>query len=213
MEVATLGGGLAASRPPSIAALRKYNVNRAGQFEVIWQPAYEYQDYVVAGHTQLTFFQNTVGSVAGGLSTTNMRAAGQFPRPQEFLTTAIEVTFEVGAAVAGAAATPTNVQDAFDVLNSGNLDFFIGSKSYLNDAPLGVLPQTYGLYINADQGGGAFGTNYARGIGKQYAITPVKIPANQNFNVTLNWPEGAVPVTTQAVIGVRLLGFLYRLSQ
>lgn len=213
MEVATLGRGLSPSKPPQIAALRKYNVNRAGQFEVIWQPLYHYQAYDTLGHTLLTFFQETVGSIAGGLSTTNMRAAGQLPRPQEFLITGLEVTFEVGAAVAGAAATPTNVQDAFDVLNSGNLDLFIGSKSYLTDAPIGVFPQSYGLYVNADQGGGAFGTNYVRSVGRHYAITPVKLPANQNFNVDLNWPEGAVTVTTDAVIGVRLNGFLYRLSQ
>lgn len=213
MEAVTLGGSLAASRPPSIAALRKYNVNRAGQFEVIWNPVFHYIDYLTGGHSLLTFFQETVGSTAGGISTTNMRAAGQFPRPQEFLVTGIQVTFEVGAAVAGASATPTNVQDIFDVANSGNLDLFIGSKSYLTDAPIGVFPQSYGLYIDAFQGGASFGTNYARTIGKYYALTPIKIPANQNFNVTLNWPEGVVGVTTQARIGVRLDGFLYRLSQ
>lgn len=212
MEAASLGG-TTPNRPPSIAALKRYNVNREGQFEVIWQPVYEYQDYAAAGQNQLTFFQNPVGAVAGGLSTTNMRSAGQFPRPQEFLVTGIQVTFEVGAAVAAAAAIATNVQDAFDVMNSGNLELFIGSKSYLNDAPLGVFPQQYGLQVEDEQGTGAFGSNYARPQGKYYSITPVKIPANQNFNVTLNWPEGVVATVTAAVIGVRLDGFLYRLSQ
>lgn len=212
MEAASLGG-TTPNRPPNIQALSKYNVNRAGQFEVIWQPTYEYQAYAAAGQAQLTFFQNPVGAVAGGLSTTNMRSAGQFPRPQEFLVTGIQVTFEVGAAVVGAAAIATNVQDAFDVLNSGNLEFFVGSKSYLNDAPIGVFPQQYGLQIEDEQGTGAFGSNYARPQGKYYSITPVKIPANQNFNVTLNWPEGVVATVTAAVIGVRLDGFLYRLSQ
>lgn len=206
-------GPMTPARPPNIQALKAYNVNRAGNVEVIWQPTYEYQTYPAAGTNQLTFFQNTVGSVAGGLSTTNVRAAGQFPRPQEFLITGIQVVFEVGAAVNGAAASPTNVQDAFDVLNSGNLELFIGAKSYLNDAPLGVFPQQFGLQIEADQGGGAFGTNYARPNGRYYQITPVKIPANQNFNVTLNWPEGVVTTTTAATIGVRMDGFLYRLSQ
>jgi hypothetical protein len=212
METAQLGP-ITPSRPPNIAALKGYNVNRVGNVEVIWQPLYEYQTYAAAGQSQLTFFQNTVGSVAGGLSTTNVRAAGQFPRPQEFLVTGIQVVFEVGAAVAGAAAIPTNVQDAFDVANAGNLELFIGSKSYLNDAPLGVFPQQFGLSIASDQGTGAFGTNYARPVGKYYAITPVKIPANQNFNVSLNWPEGVVTTSTVATIGVRLDGFLYRLSQ
>jgi len=206
-------GGTTPQNPPNIEALRSYNVNRAGKVEVIWQPTYEYQQYPVTGVNQLTFFQNTVGSLAGGLSTTNVRAAGQFPRPQEFLITGIQVTFEVGAAVAQAAsAQQTNWQDAFDVMNSGNLELFIGSKAYLNDAPVGVFPQQYGL-TGADAQGATVGMDYARPAGRYYQITPVKIPANQNFNVNLNWPEGLVTVTTEATIGVRLDGFLYRLSQ
>jgi len=217
-------GPVSPARPPNIAALKKYNVNRVGNIEVIWQPTYEYQTYPTTGQTQLTFFQNPVGAVAGGLSTTNIRSAGQFPRPQEFLVTGIQVTFEAGAAIATATtAAPTvqsNWQDAFDVANAGNLELFIGSKSYLNDAPLGVFPQQFGI-SGAGDSATATGTavlqtirlDYARPVGKYYQITPVKIPANQNFNVTLNWPEGAVTVTTAAVIGVRLDGFLYRLSQ
>ena len=222
MEASHLGG-TTPSRPPSIAALRKYNVNRVGQYEVIWSPLYEYQTYLAAGQTLLTFFQNTVGSIAGGKSTTNILAAGQLPRPQEFLITGVQVTFEVGAAIAvdAIARVQTNWQDVFDVSNSGNLDLFVGSKSYLTDAPLGVFPQQWGV-------GGAGNTaaatttaatdiakvlDYARPVGRYYSITPVKLPANQNFNVTLNWPEGVVPVVTAAVIGVRLDGFLYRLSQ
>jgi hypothetical protein len=211
MESAQLGP-VTPARPPSIAALKKYNVNRVGNVEVIWQPTYEYQTYLAAGQTQLTFFQNPVGAVAGGLSTTNVRSAGQFPRPQEFLITGIQVTFEVGAAVSIAAATQTNLQDVFDVTNSGNLELFIGSKSYLNDAPIGVFPQQWGVG-GLTSNGAVQSADYARPVGKYYQITPVKIPANQNFNVTLNWPEGLVTVTTEAIIGVRLDGFLYRLSQ
>ena len=213
MSEASSLGPVSPGRPPNIQALKSYNVNRAGQVEVIWQPTYHYQTYPTTGINQLTFFQATVGSIAGGLSFTNVRAAGQFPRPQEFLITGIQVVMRCGAAVNGAAASPTNVQDIFNVATSGNLELFIGSKSYLNDAPVGVFPQQYGLQIEADQGGGAFGTNYARPMGRYYQITPVKIPANQNFNVTLNWPEGLVTVTTAIRIGVRLDGFLYRLSQ
>jgi hypothetical protein len=212
METAQLGP-MTPARPPNIQALKSYNVNRVGNVEVIWQPTYEYQDYLAAGHTQLTFFQNTVGALAGGLSTTNVRSAGQFPRPQEFLITGIQVTFEVGAVVAqAAAAVASNLQDVFDVSNSGNLELFIGSKSYLNDAPIGVFPQQWGIQ-NDNSTAATTATDYSRPVGKYYQITPVKIPANQNFNITLNWPEGAVTVVTQARIGVRLDGFLYRLSQ
>ena len=216
-------GGTTPNRPPSIAALRKYNVNRVGQYEVIWSPLYEYQTYPTTGQTLLTFFQNTVGSIAGGKSTTNILAAGQLPRPQEFLITGVQVTFEVGAAIAvdAIARVQTNWQDVFDVSNSGNLDLFVGSKSYLTDAPLGVFPQQWGVGGTANTSAAtttaatdiAKVLDYARPVGRYYSITPVKLPANQNFNVTLNWPEGVVPIVTAAVIGVRLDGFLYRLSQ
>lgn len=222
MEAAQLGP-VTPARPPSIAALKKYNVNRVGNVEVIWQPTYEYQTYPTTGQTQLTFFQNPVGAIAGGLSTTNIRSAGQFPRPQEFLITGIQVVFEVGAAIAvdAIARVQTNWQDAFDVANSGNLELFIGSKAYLNDAPIGVFPQQFGIGGAGDTSAATTTSatdiakvlDYARPVGRYYQITPVKIPANQNFNVTLNWPEGAVTVTTAGVIGVRLDGFLYRLSQ
>ncbi len=206
-------GPVSPARPPNIQALKKYNVNRVGNIEVIWQPTYEYQTYPTTGQTQLTFFQNPVGAVAGGLSTTNVRSAGQFPRPQEFLITGIQVTFEVGAVVGqAAAAVQSNLQDVFDVSNSGNLELFIGSKSYLNDAPIGVFPQQWGIQ-NDNAAGATIASDYSRPVGKYYQITPVKIPANQNFNITLNWPEGAVTVVTAGVIGVRLDGFLYRLSQ
>lgn len=206
-------GGTTPNRPPSIAALKKYNVNRQGQYEVIWQPLYDYQDYLVAGHNVLTFFVNPIGVAAGGISVTNMRAAGQLPRPQEFLVTGAEVTWENGAVVAqAAAAVQSNWQDAKDVLNSGNFDFFVGSKSYLTDAPIGVFPQSYGIGGNGSSGA-LTNLDYARSVGRPYQITPVKLTANQNFNVTLNWPEGVVAVVTQSVIGVRLNGFLYRLSQ
>lgn len=212
MEVRQLGG-TTPNRPPSIKALKAYNVNRVGQYEVIWNPLYEYQVYPTGGQTLLTFFQSPVGSIAGGLSTTNIRSAGQLPRPQEFLITGVQVTFEVGAVVGqAAAAVQSNLQDTFDVSNSGNLDLFIGSKSYLTDAPIGVFPQQWGIQ-NDNAAGATIASDYSRPVGRYYQITPVKLTANQNFNVTLNWPEGAVAIVTQAVIGVRLDGFLYRLSQ
>lgn len=205
-------GPVTPARPPNIAALKRYSVNRVGNVEVIWQPTYEYQVYPTGGQTQLTFFQNPVGAIAGGLSTTNVRSAGQFPRPQEFLITGIQVTFEVGAALGNTGTTTPNLQDVFDVTNSGNLELFIGSKSYLNDAPIGVFPQQWGI-MNDNAVGAVVNTDYSRPVGRYYTITPVKVPANQNFNVTLNWPEGVVTITTAGVIGVRLDGFLYRLSQ
>ena len=217
-------GPLTPYHPPSIAALRTYNVNRPGQVEVIWQPTYDFQVYPAAGTTQLTFFQTTVGTAGSTLATTNMEASGQFPRPKEFLVTGIQIFFEPGNAVAqanqAAAVVQENWNDVSDVMNGAAfLRFFIGSKDYLIDSPLSKFTQQFRLGGVADNA--ATGTNatpvtwfidYAVHSGKYYSITPTKLPSNQNFNVSLNFPV-AIAVSVAGQIGVILDGFQYRLSQ
>jgi len=122
-------GPLTPYHPPSLPALQRYNVNRAGAVEVIWQPTYDFQVYPAAGITQLTFFQTTVGTAGSTLATTNMEASGQFPRPKEFLVTGIQVFFEPGGAVAQAGVSDgiaqENWNDVSDVMNgAGFLRFF-----------------------------------------------------------------------------------------
>jgi hypothetical protein len=216
-------GPLTPYHPPNIEQLQTYNVNRAGQPEVIWQPLYDYQTYAMAGATQMTFFQRSVGSSGTTYADTNMTVGGMLPRPQEFLITGIQVYFKPAGAVnrsALAAATVLeNWNDINDVIFASNfLKLFIGSKDYLTDGPLGKFPPVFGIsgaaaYMGtttADMNGRA--TDYAKATGRYYSITPVKIPANQNFNVSLNWPTAAAAAAA-GLIGVILDGFLYRLSQ
>lgn len=213
-------------KPPSIDALQAYNVNRPGQIEAVWQPYYDFLTYAAGGQTQLTFFQRTVGTAGTTLADTNMRAAGQFPRPVQFLVTGLQVVYSPAKAISESAAlatTPdvplTNIIDTGALSRSGWLRLTIGSKEYLTDGPIGKFPPVYGLDVN-----GELGTNvnaatltqvvdYANFSGKYYSVTPFLIPSNQNFDVTLNWPV-AIPVTGATNrIGVILDGFEYRLSQ
>ena len=216
-------GPLTPFNPPTLQALREYNVNRAGQVEVIWQPTYDYQAYPAAGSTQLTFFQTPIGQSGNTLADTNIEAAGQFPRPKEFLVTGLQVFFEPGNVVAQnlGSAVQENWNDVTDVmLGEGFLDFFIGSKSYLRDAPLAKFTQQFYADGVANQAAATttaatdFGpmVDYAVHKGRYYSITPVKLPSNQNFNVTLNFPT-LIPVNAAGRIGVILDGFQYRLSQ
>lgn len=217
-------GPLVPGSPPGMDALQSYNVNRAGQPEVIWQPQYHYQSYAMAGQTQLTFFQVPLGQSGTTKADTSMVSAGQFPRPQEFLVTGIQVYVKPATAVALAGQAPATAQlNWLDVskmlLSSAWLELFIGSKAYLDDGPLVKFPQVFGLVgagwrssaSTAVASGDAW-IDYARGGGRYYSITPVKLPANQNFAVTLNWPT-AQSISAAATIGVILDGFLYRLSQ
>lgn len=211
--------------PPRVKDLKKYDVNRKGQVEAIWQPLYDFQVYAAAGTTKTyTFFAVPNGQAGKTFEDTNMEVAAVLPAPKEMLITHIEVVFLPGAVPSSLDATVVVINeqwnDMYQMLNKGYLDFFIGSKSYLTDAPIGKFSNSFGLTGVASDAIGtttvdvktASHTQYATFGGPLYKITPVKLVANQNFNITLNFPTTAA-VSVDARIGVILGGFLYRLSQ
>lgn len=207
------------SRPPALADIQRFNPNRPDAVEAIFQPTYDYQTYAMAGQTQLNFFQVPVGQSSKTYADTNMTNAGMFPSPTAFFVTGIMVLFDPGNTVSAANVTPralTNLVDAEAVANSGWLEFSIGSKVYLRDAPIGKFPPNFSIggLVAAATATATTGTdaNFARAVGRYYEITPFLIPATQNFNVSLNWPT-VVAVTVAGRIGVILDGFLFRNSQ
>lgn len=221
MEARQLGP-MNPANPPGIQALQGYRVNRVGQREVIWQPQYDYQTYPMAGTTNLTFFQSPIGSGGNTEADTSMLSAGQFPSPQEFLATGIQVMFLPGNTIASAqnvaGTAQENWNDVFDVMfGNAYLKLVVGSKPYLIDGPLAKFTQQFrqtgGGWIT---GAGSVATtdfiDYAVHAGKYYAITPIKIPQNQNFSVSLNFPA-VIATAAAGTIGVILDGFLYRDSQ
>jgi hypothetical protein len=209
---------------PLADAKRKFAVNRYDEKEGIIQPLYDYQAYAVAGQTQLIFFQVPAGQGGKTMADTNMTNAGQLPAPKSFLIQGIEIKFWSGVTPGtfGAQAAADYVNDVNAVLKSGHFQLFIGSKPYLDEAPLDVFPPSTRMCVD---GALADGTTlaadsqsmiqYASGCGRTYTMSPLFLPSNQNFQVTLNWPT-AVPLPSDNLpgrIGVRLLGTLYRDSQ
>ena len=210
-------------RPPAVTDLSKYNPNRAGELEAVFQPFYDFQTYAMAGQTQLRLFSVPNGSGGKTYADTNMELSGQFAAPTAFFVTGIMVDFTplnvVSAIGAAALRVQANANDAAAVARSGWLELSIGSKVYCRDAPLNKFPPNY--HAGVESNISAFGTaaapaqvdtDYAKWRGRYYEITPFLIPQNQNFAVTLNWPV-AVPITVAGRIGVILDGFYYRLSQ
>lgn len=214
---------------PTRAQLAKYSVNRPG-WEAIRQSLYDYQAYAAAGQTQLTFFALPVGQGGKTLSDTNMTLAGQLPKNQEFLLQSIEVFFSpttptVAAqmpAAFGAQVAAQIVNDAYIVGRAGNLTLTVGSKPYLQESPLGRFPQKARFSVDAgladvSTAGAAFQSRVAFGAwgGRPYMLdpAPLLLVENQNFSVTLNWPEGVQAITNPGRIGVILDGILYRRSQ
>ena len=217
---------------PSKAQLSKYCVNRPG-WEAIRQTLYDYQAYPAAGVQLLTFFTQPLGGAAARtLSDTNLTLSGQLPRNQEFLIQSIEVAFwpttPTGANAAdlpaafGAQQAAVIINDVYIVYRSGHLVLTIGSKPYLQEAPLQRFPPKTRVHVEgalADQSTIAADLQsriaYAYANGRPYILEPAALLLieNQNFNVTLNWPEGVQVISSDARIGVILDGFLYRRSQ
>lgn len=216
---------------PSRAALAKYNVNRPG-WEAVRQSLYDFQTYNAAGHTTMNFFATPNGQSGKTLSDTNMTLAGQLPAAQEFLVNSIEILFRPSTpapsastvdAVVAAPALATQINDSYLISRTGNLRFIIGSKPYLEEAPLGRFPPKTHFELNSSL---ALATTVAadsiesriavaRWTGRPYLLSPadLRLTSSQNFSVTLNWPEGVQAIANAARIGVVLDGILYRRSQ
>lgn len=216
---------------PNYAQLSQYNVNRPG-WEGIRQTLYDFTTYAAAGQPQLSFFALPIGQGGKTLSDTNMVLAGQLPANQEFLVQSIEIKFlplvpapsasTVDAAV-GVPALATQLNDSYLVSRTGNLVFVIGSKPYLQEAPLGRFPPKTNFEFDAAV---ALATTVAadsvearmafpRWTGRPYLLSPaeLRLVSTQNFSITCNWPEGVQAISNAARIGVILDGILYRRSQ
>lgn len=207
---------------PTLDELQKYSVNRAGQLEGIRSSLYDFQTYMLAGQTELNFFQVPVGQSSKTLADTNMQIAGSLPNPQNFLVTNIQVYFYPAGDISkfGAETAAENVNDVWDVMKSGYLEFFIGSKNYVQEGPIGRFPPRTGLILSssvADATTAAANLQtqnaYANFGGAPYDLTPpILLTPTQNFRVSLKWPT-VVPISANARIGVVMEGILYRLSQ
>lgn len=206
--------------PMGLPSLAAYNPNRPDATEAIWQPFYDFQSYGTAGATSQAFFQVPNGQSSKTYADTNMQLAGQFPAPTAFLCTAIMVYFDAGAtdsATSTTAVAQTNINDVISVANSGFLEFTIGGKVYLRDAPIGKFPPNFTIngftsFLGTTTAPAMIQTGFARSAGRYYEITPFLIPQSQNFNITIYWPT-AVTISTTGRIGVILDGFYYRQSQ
>lgn len=221
---------------PTLNDLQKYSVNTDG-WEVIRTKLYDSAAYLAAGASVLSFFAQPVGqgaAVLGGgvktISDTNMVLAGQLPTNQQFLVESIEVDFfpttpTVAAAMPaayGAGAVAALVNDEYIFRRAGNLQFIIGSKPYLQEAPLAKFPPKTQQFVtgaasDASTAAAAQNTRIARMVseGRPYMMKPVPLvlTSNQNFSISLNWPEGAQAITNPAKVVVSLDGFLYRRAQ
>jgi hypothetical protein len=217
----------------NVSDLTQFQVNRKDQLEVIRQSLYDFQAYAAAGVAQQVFFTTPAGTAAKTRASTNMTLAGQLPAPQRFLVQAIEVYFFPGSQpgvgpVADAIDSFVNDVwrfyangDGAGVFNPAFLQLFIGSKAYLEEAPLirfppfGRLDGFAASSTSTTLAAALFTrTSYATAAGRPYIVDPpVLLEPTQNFNVSLNWPVTVQAVTTLARVGVVMDGVIVRNSQ
>jgi hypothetical protein len=216
-----------ASNIPTLDQLSQFQVNRPGAVEAIRQTLYDTTTYAAAGQTSLTFFQTPVGQGGKTLADTNMEAAGSLPNPKQFLIQSIEIHImpaitpsNIGAAPGVKGGEFTN--DMYAISTTGYLNLFIGSKSYLTEAPLMKFPpKTYlnGMASASDSttaaANAAYRMDYAHVSGRPYYVEPnILLVPTQNFNITLNWAAAVPTISTKtARVMVVLDGILYRNSQ
>jgi len=230
---------------PSLAELSKYAVNRSGA-EGIRQSLFDHILYPTAGLNQLNFFQNpqgagvatALGAAVGSTKTiadTNMDSAGMLPAGKSFLITSAEVCFYAGLSAAAntfvpavpsvfaavaAAAVAGQINDVATFYLSGSLKLFIGSKTYLEEAPLLRFPPKTQLTFDSAMASNSATTAEIAAVsgkvsGRPYIVEPpIYLENNQNFVVQLNWPAVvATPSGFNARVAVILDGYLYRNSQ
>lgn len=232
-----------AGMPGYAEVMNRYSVNLHNQWEVIKQTLYDSVAYAAAGATQLTFFALPVGQGTGfggstkTLSDTNMYLSSNVPAMQAFLVQEVELIFQPTTpgnaasggtvttqlpAAFGVSAAPLIANDVYYFRRAGNLQFNIGAKNYLTEAPLWKFPSKQ----NYEVGGALSDTStaitnaatrlaFANMRGPVYRLSPADLllEANQNFQVTLNWPEGAQAITNPARVFCVLGGLLYRTAQ
>ena len=160
---------------PTAADFNARRVTNPGQSEIIRQRLYDYQLLGNSGSTQLSFFQQPVGSglttalggTVGAVKTlwdTNMTLGGTLPSGQAFMIESIEVCFfpgsvttsntytPIGMSVFNATAAASVAAAANDVntfYQSGMLELNILSKNYLRETPLLSFPPKANYNLDA----------------------------------------------------------------
>jgi len=200
--------------------------------DIIYAPLFDSALYGTAGQNQIVLFTSPVGqgvtsapSATGSktLADTNMTAAGQLTKGNEFFMIGQELMLFPGQSPEVASLTGAIngfVNDTYTVGKSGFLTLQIGSnRNYIQDGPLMIFPPAVRLAVAGAAGAPTTATitsvlnmEYASWTGEPYAITPVYIEATQGFQEVLQWP-GAVPINSTARLFSRLRGYLIRNAQ
>lgn len=222
--------------------------NPGTEWEIIKQSLYDTVIYPLAGSVALNFFQSPIGGANSAqpgnatnpktLRDTNMTQAGILPAPQMFFGSSVEVDFQPGSSAvantfalvapyASAAAPAAGsgilsgvaLNDVNTFYSTGALLFNIGTKNYLQEAPLFRFPPKCRFELD-----GATAANSAttansgafklKAGGRPYQLDPgIAIFSMQNFAIQLAWDSVQALTTNNGQVRVILDGWLFRSVQ
>jgi len=215
------------------------------EWEIIKQSLYDTAIYPLAGTVAMNFFQSPIGGANSAqpgnatntktLRDTNMTQAGMLPAPQMFFAISIEVDFHPGSVTtantyalrapytssnaAAGALSGVAVNDANIFYSTGALIFTIGTKNYLQEAPLLRFPPKSRFELDAAVSVGNTTANTTidevaaklKAGGRPYQLDPgIAIYSMQNFAVQLTWDTVQAMTTNNAQVRTILDGWLFR---
>lgn len=166
--------------------------------EIISQPLYD--TVAIQNVTTATLFSAPVSGTKT-IADTNMRLAGQLPRPYLFHVNSIAVNFHLTATTSSIA-----IAEARELVQNGALSLVVGAKTAL-EVPVAWLVAGYGFQALELQASTATGAAAApvwanNGLAGHIYKWPIKyrivIDENENFAVTLNYRD-ATPNSANSV--------------
>lgn len=194
---------------------------QGGISEVVHWPVYDEQVYAAAGQSQLIFFGNAAGQVAGGYGTTNMRQGGAMSGGEAEVVMSVRVKpFPVQADAFVTAAIAPAMKEWYNVMQKTCwLEFIIGDKQYIQAGPLTLFPEAGGLglvYSSTATSNVSSASMVQNGTPDNFAMwkqdPPILILPTRTFQVTANW-KALETVTTAGHLRVTLDGYRIRSVQ
>ena len=209
------------------AASQRYGVIDYSRWQAIRWQWYSYVTYPLAGASELNFFGNVAGQTGVTLQDTNMTKAGSFGQTHfqlKSISTDIRIANDANDGFTAAnQATLDTFTTASDFLNgfvqTGVLNFSIGAR------PFATIPKPF-QYAPPSGSPLDFENSYANQItaapsvasiqvvglpqvaqtslrSNVYFVDPnILIEAEQQFNVNISFPSGAVPVLATQVTNI-----------
>src|SRR4030095_7586087 len=167
--------------------------------EIVPSHLWDEENYVSATTRSLDFFVNIQGKT---LNQTNMKQPRQLGYPEAFLIQNMRIKFKQpvqsdDSGDAGATELTSAFQDLVALSDFGVVQITIGEKNYGPFLPW-TLPAN-SFVKGAFSTGSDLLADYGQIDGALYPLFPnLMIAAQQQFQVTISWPAGAITLSTGA---------------